>query len=141
MPKTKSVPHRQKSLQKSETVRLSALAHISFVFCLLLLVLSAAVPAAILVLERRRAKPRATVEFHARQALCFQLAAFGAALVLLAVSYLLVPVIIGLFLVPFVIMAFLAAVGYAVYGGWRLWNGKRFKYKFLTDWIERRRSD
>ncbi|HEX9934036.1 MAG TPA: DUF4870 domain-containing protein, partial [bacterium] len=120
-------------------VFLSTLSHASFAAFFLIGPLTLAVPLVIWLLERNRPKPSVTVEFHARQALFYQLAVYLSTLILLGITALLVVIVIGLFLTPFIILAFLAAVGYAVYGSVKVWKGKRFKYWVLTDFIERKR--
>jgi uncharacterized Tic20 family protein len=133
--KMKPVPRKVKF--KRDTVMLAALSHASFAVFFLIGPFTMAVPMVIWILERRRPKPVLQVEFHARQAFFYQLAVYLAAAALIGLAALLVAVFIGLAMVPFVILAFLAAVVYAVYGGLQVWNGRRFKYKFVTNFIER----
>lgn len=97
-----------------------------------------AVPLVIWLTERRQPKPKAPILFHAKQAFFYQLAVILLAAVLSGLAAITIDIMIGLLFIPFLILAFLAAVGYAVYGGVKVWNGKRFKYKYITDFIERR---
>jgi uncharacterized Tic20 family protein len=135
--KVKPVSRKVKSTH--DTVLLSALAHGSFAVFFLLGPLTMAVPLAIWFLEHRRPKPVLQVEFHARQAFFYQLAVWAAAGVLIGLSCLFIFIFIGLAVIPFIILAFLAAVAYAVYGAIQVWNGNRFRYKFVTNYIERQR--
>ncbi len=116
----------------------SALAHASFATAFPLGPFSMAIPLALWLTERRRSKPMPSIAFHAKQAFFYQLFVYAAVLLVAAVTRLLVVFLIGLLMIPFVILAFLGAVSYAVYGGVQVWNGKRFKYKYLTDLLERR---
>jgi hypothetical protein len=40
-------------------------------------------------------------------------------------------------LIPFVIVFFLGAVIYGVYGGAEVWQGRPFRYRYVTDFIEK----
>lgn len=123
---------------KRNTVLLSSLSHASFITCFLIGPLSMAVPLVIWLQERKQPKPVASVEFHSRQAFFFQCAVYLLFLILGSAAALLMKILVGLLFIPFLILAFLSAVGYAVYGGVRVRNGRRFKYWFLTNFIEKR---
>jgi len=126
----------RKAAARRDPILISTLAHVSFVTFVLIGPFSIAIPLIIWLLERNRPKPMVSIEFHARQAFFYQLAVYLIAAVLGGIAALMVIILIGLLLIPFIILAFLAAVGYAVYGGVQVWNGRRFRYRYLTNFIE-----
>jgi uncharacterized Tic20 family protein len=102
--------------------------------------LTVIVPLVIWLSERNRPERSELVEFHARQAFFYQAAVYLAALAAGAVVGVLTLIFIGLLFIPFLILFFLAAVGYGVYGGIQVWNGREFRYRYLTDFIEKSSS-
>jgi uncharacterized protein len=126
-----------RSAEGRDTVLLSAVSHASILAVFMMGPLTLIVPLAIWLSERNRPKPSAEVIFHARQAFFFQAAAFLVTLVAGLVVGLLTLIFIGLLLIPFVIVFFLGAVGYGVYGGMQTWQGRPFRYRYVTDFIEK----
>jgi len=53
------------------------------------------------------------------------------------VVFILTFVFVGLLLIPFLILFILGAIGYGVYGGLQVWQGRDFRYKYVTDAIEK----
>jgi hypothetical protein len=120
-----------------DPVLLSAVSHASILAVFMMGPLTLLVPLVIWLSERNRPKPSAEVIFHSRQAFFFQSAAYLATLVAGLGVGLLTLIFIGLLLIPFVIVFFLAAVGYGVYGGIQVWQGRPFRYRYVTDFIEK----
>lgn len=137
MPKQKPVKPRKKIFRWKPT-QISMLAHVSFLAFFLIGPFCMAIPLVIWLIERKRPEPKPLILFHARQAFFYQLAIILLAAVLSGLVALTIDIMIGLLFIPFLILAFLAAIGYAVYGGLKVRNGRRFKYKVITDFIERR---
>jgi uncharacterized Tic20 family protein len=120
-----------------DTALLSAIAHASILAVFIMGPLTLIVPLVIWLSERNRPKPTGDVIFHARQAFFFQAAAYLVTLVSGLTVGLLTLIFIGLLLIPFVIVFFLGAVIYGVYGGAEVWQGRPFRYRYVTDFIEK----
>ncbi len=125
------------SVEGRDTALLSAISHVSILAVCIMGPLTLIIPLVIWLSERNRPKPTEDVIFHARQALFFQAAVYVATLAAGLVAGLLTLIFIGLLMVPFVILFFLAAVAYGVYGGVQVWQGRPFRYRYLTDFIEK----
>jgi hypothetical protein len=120
-----------------DTTLLAAVSHASILAVFMMGPLTLIVPLVIWLSERNRPKPTADVIFHARQAFFFQAAVYAVTLAAGLVAGLLTLIFIGLLLIPFVIAFFLAGVGYGVYGGVQVWQNRPFRYRYLTDFIEK----
>jgi uncharacterized Tic20 family protein len=116
---------------------LSSVAHASILAVFLMGPLTIIIPLAIWLSERNRPQRSALVEYHSRQAFFFQSAVYLACLVAGAVIALLTFVFIGLLLIPFLILFFLGAIVYGVHGGLQVWQGRDFRYRYITDFVER----
>jgi uncharacterized Tic20 family protein len=120
-----------------DPVLLSAVSHASILAFFLMGPLTVIIPLIIWLSERNRAERSALVEFHARQAFFFQSAVYLFGIAAGAVVFILTLIYIGLLLIPFLILFVLGAIGYGVYGGLQVWQGREFRYKYVTDFIER----
>ncbi|MBN2201437.1 DUF4870 domain-containing protein [bacterium] len=125
------------SAEGRDTALLSAIAHASIVAVFIMGPLTLIVPLVIWLSERNRPKPTGDVIFHARQAFFFQAAVYIVTLAAGLVAGLLTLIFIGLLLIPFVLAFFLGAVIYGVYGGVQVWQGRPFRYRHVTDFIEK----
>ncbi len=125
------------SAEGRDTALLSAIAHASIIAVFIMGPLTLIVPLVIWLSERNRPKPTGDVIFHSRQAFFFQAAVYAVTLAAGLVAGLLTLIFIGLLLIPFVIAFFLAAVGYGAYGGVQVWQGRPFRYRYVTDFIEK----
>jgi uncharacterized Tic20 family protein len=123
-----------------DPVLLAAVSHASILAFFLMGPLTVIVPLVIWLSERNRPERSELVEFHARQAFFYQAVVYLASLAAGAVVGILTLVFVGLLFIPFLILFFIAAVGYGVYGGVQVWQGREFRYKFLTDFIEKSSS-
>lgn len=140
------MPIQQKSIQPGQDapvsrdpVLLSAVSHASILVFFLIGPLTLLVPLVIWLSERNRLERSQLIEFHARQAFFYQAAVYLITLVAVAAVGILTLIYIGLLLIPFLILLFLAAIGYGTYGGIQVWHGREFRYKYLTDFIEKSR--
>lgn len=120
-----------------DTALLSAIAHASIAAVFIMGPLTLIVPLVIWLSERNRPKPTAEVIFHSRQALFYQAAVYIVTLAAGLVTGLLTLIFIGLLMIPFVIVFFLGAVAYGVYGGVQVWQDRPFRYRYVTDFIEK----
>jgi len=125
------------SAEGRDTALLSAIAHASILAVFIMGPLTLIVPLIIWLSERNRPKPTGDVIFHARQAFFFQAAVYIVTLAAGLVAGLLTLIFVGLLLIPFVIAFFLGAVIYGVYGGVEVWQGRPFRYRYVTDFIEK----
>ena len=116
---------------------LSAISHASVLAFFLMGPLTVIIPLVIWLSERNRPERSELIEFHSRQAFFYQSALYLVTLAAGAVVAVLTLVIVGLLLIPFLILIFIAGVGYGVYGGIQVWQGRQFRYKYLTDYIEK----
>jgi uncharacterized Tic20 family protein len=127
-PKTKS--------KAKDNPQLAALAHLSILTALFMGPLSMAIPLVIWLLERNKPDKSAYVEFQAKQAFFFQVAVLiifaAVGLVVLVLSF----ILIGLLLIPVLILVPLAGVAYGVYAGVKVWNGEKFRYIYLADFLD-----
>jgi uncharacterized Tic20 family protein len=119
---------------------LSAVAHVSILAFFIMGPLTVIIPLVIWLSERNRPKRSELVEFHARQAFFYQSAVYLAGIAAGAVVGILTLVFVGLLLIPFLILFFLAAIAYGVYGGAQVWQGREFRYRYLTDYLEKPRG-
>lgn len=119
-----------------DNAQLAALAHLSILTVVLLGPFCMAIPLIIWLIERNKEDKLESVEFHAKQAFFFQLAALIVTAAIGIVAGILSIIIIGLLLLPIVILFPLAAVIYGVYGGIKVWNGEDFRYIYVADFIE-----
>ena len=120
-----------------DTALLSAIAHASILAVFIMGPLTLIVPLIIWLSERNRPKPTGDVIFHARQAFFFQAAVYLVTLATGLVAGLLTLIFIGLLLIPFVLAFFLFGVVYGVYGGVQVWQGRPFRYRYVTDFLEK----
>ncbi len=94
------------------------------------------VPLVIWLSERNKANKNQTIEFHARQAFFYQVAAFIAAALLGFIVGVLMAILIGVLLVPFMVLFGLAVIVYGVYGGIQVMQGHEFRYYWIADFLE-----
>jgi uncharacterized Tic20 family protein len=120
-----------------DPVLLSAVSHASILAFFLMGPLTVIIPLIIWLSERNRAERSELLEFHARQAFFFQCVVYLLSIAAGVVVFILTFVFVGLLLIPFLILFILGAIGYGVYGGLQVWQGHEFRYKFVTDTIER----
>jgi uncharacterized Tic20 family protein len=120
-----------------DPVLLSAVSHASILAFFLMGPLTVIIPLIIWLSERNRPERSEPVEFHARQAFFFQAAVYLVSIAAGAVVFILTFVFVGLLLIPFLILFILGAIGYGVYGGLQVWQGREFRYKYLTEYIEK----
>jgi len=120
-----------------DPVLLSAIAHASILAFFIMGPLTVIIPLIIWLSERNRAERSESIEFHARQAFFFQSFVYLAAITAGIVVFILTFIFVGLLLIPFLILFVLGAVGYGVYGGLQVWQGREFRYRYVTDFIEK----
>jgi len=116
---------------------LSAISHASSLAFFLMGPLTVIIPLIIWLSERNRKERSPLVEFHARQAFFFQCIVYLVSIAAGVVVFILTFVFVGLLLIPFLILFILGAIGYGVYGGLQVWQGRDFRYKYVTDYIEK----
>jgi uncharacterized Tic20 family protein len=138
MPTRKKIPETGSAgLASLDPVLLSAIAHGSSLAFFIMGPLTVIIPLIIWLSERNRPERSELVEFHSRQAFFFQAFVYLAGIASGIVVFILTFVFVGLLLVPFWIIFMLGAIGYGVYGGLQVWQGREFRYKYVTDFIER----
>jgi uncharacterized Tic20 family protein len=136
------MPDRKPSKSAAEPLSrdpqlLSAIAHASILAVFLMGPLTLIVPLVIWLTERNRPGRSEEIEFHGRQAFFFQAFVYLSCFVAGALTALLTLIFIGLLFIPFLIVFFLGAVVYGVYGAMQVWQGRPFRYRYLTDFIEK----
>jgi uncharacterized Tic20 family protein len=136
MPTRKKTDSAQ-SLSSMDPVLLSAISHASILAVFLMGPLTVIIPLIIWLSERNRPERSELIEFHARQAFFFQAAVYLTSIAAGVVVFLLTFIFVGLLLIPFLILFVLGAVAYGVYGGLQVWQGREFRYRYVTDYIER----
>jgi uncharacterized Tic20 family protein len=138
MPTRKKIPETGSSgLASLDPALLSAIAHASSLAFFLMGPLTVIIPLIIWLSERNRPERSELVEFHARQAFFFQSFIYLVGIAAGIVVFILTFIFVGLLLIPFLILFMLGAIGYGVYGGLQVWQGREFRYKYVTDFIER----
>lgn len=114
---------------------LATLCHVSIAAVFFLGPFTMTVPLLIWLLERNKSSASDDIIFHAKQAFFYQIAVY----VIMAVSGLVVAlltlIVIGSLLAPILVLAMIAAVGYGVYGGVQVWQGKDFDYLYVADFL------
>jgi uncharacterized Tic20 family protein len=135
MPTRKQIPESGPAAM--DPALLSAIAHGSSLAFFIMGPLTVIIPLIIWLSERSRPERSALVEFHSRQAFFFQAFVYLAGIASGLVVFVLTFVFVGLLLIPFWILFMLGAIGYGAYGGLQVWKGREFRYRFVTDFIER----
>ncbi|NQT27846.1 DUF4870 domain-containing protein [candidate division KSB1 bacterium] len=118
-----------------DTRLLATLCHVSVAAVFFLGPFTMAVPLLIWLLERNKSKASDFILFQAKQAFFYQVAVYVLMTVFGLVVALLTLIIIGSLMVPILVLAMIAAVGYGVYGGVQIWNGKPFDYIYVADFM------
>ena len=131
---TKKAPDKKEKTR--DTNLLASLAHFSILTVLILGPFSIAVPLILWLTERNRTDKSSLVEYHAKQAFFFQVAAYVVSAVLGICMVILSIILIGLLLIPVLVIFGLAVIVYGVYGGIQVNQGKEFRYMFVADFIE-----
>lgn len=121
-----------------DPVLLSMIAHGSILAVFFLGPLTLLVPLIIWLSERNQPKPSDLVLFHARHAFFYQLAVYLIGFIAGIFIALLTLIFVGLFFIPFLILFLLAAILYGVYGAIQVWQGKPFRYKYISDFVEKK---
>jgi len=116
---------------------LSAIAHASILAFFIMGPLTVIIPLIIWLSERNRPERSELVETHSRQAFFFQAFVYGIGIASGLVVFVLTFVFVGLLLIPFWILFMLGAIGYGVYGGLQVWQGREFRYRYVTEFIEK----
>ncbi|MBN2102650.1 DUF4870 domain-containing protein [bacterium] len=76
------------------------------------------------------------VQFHAKQAFFYQLCVYIIAAILFLIIALLSLIFIGKLLKPFYFLAWIWVIAYGLFGAWRVWKDRPFRYIFVADFIE-----
>lgn len=116
--------------------QLAALAHFSILAVLIIGPLSIVIPLIIWLLERNKPDKSVTLEFQAKQAFFYQLAAYLITAVLGVIVGILSIILVGLLFIPVLILFPIAAVVYGIYAGIKVWQGEDFRYIYLADFLE-----
>ncbi len=133
------MPRQGKNASKTpDPMLLSMIAHGSILAVFFLGPLTLLVPLVIWLSERNQPNPSELVLFHARHAFFYQLAVYLIGGIVGLFIALLTIIFIGLFFIPFLILFLLAAVVYGVYGAIQVWQGRPFRYKFVSDFLEKK---
>lgn len=132
------MPRKENVSKTLDPVLLSVIAHGSILAMFFLGPLTLLVPLIIWLSERNQSSPSETVLFHAQHAFFYQLVVYVIGFILGSCVALLTLIFIGLFFIPFLILFFLAAIVYGVYGAIQVWQGKPFRYKYISDFVERK---
>lgn len=117
---------------------LSVIAHGSILAMFFLGPLTLLIPLIIWLSERNQSTPSELVLFHARHAFFYQLAVYLIGFTAGLFIALMTLIFIGLLFIPFLILFLLAAIVYGVYGAIQVWQGKPFRYKYLSDFVEKK---
>lgn len=130
---------KEKSPSKTlDPVLLSVIAHGSILAMFFLGPLTLLIPLVIWLSERNQPRPSEPVLSHARHAFFYQLAVYLIGFIAGILIALLTLIFIGVFFIPFLILFFLAALIYGVYGAMQVWQGKPFRYKYISDFVEKK---
>ena len=134
-PEKSKKPVKPKPSTKENT-QLAALAHLSILTLLLLGPLSMIIPLIIWLLERNKPDKSASLEFQAKQAFFYQLAAYLITAILGIIVGVLSIILIGLLFIPVLILFPVAALIYGIYAGVKVWQGEDFRYIYLADFLD-----
>jgi len=115
---------------------LALLCHVSIAAVFFLGPFTLAVPLLIWLLERNKAGASAVLIFQAKQAFFYQVAIYVLMAVVGLIIFLLTLIIIGSLMAPILVLAMIAAVGYGVYGGVQIWQGRNFNYIYIADFLQ-----
>lgn len=121
---------------KSDAKLMCMLSHFSILLILVIGPGTMVVPLVIWLSERNKEHKNLEVEFHARQAFFYQLIAYIAAALIGFIVGVLMAILIGVLLMPLLILFGLAVIGYGVYGGIQVMQGREFKYYWIADFLE-----
>ena len=134
-PEKAKKPAKAKPAAKDNS-QLAALAHLSILTVLIIGPLSMVIPLVIWLLERNKPDKSAALEFHAKQAFFYQLAAYLITAILGVIVGILSVILVGLLFIPVLILFPIAAVIYGIYAGIKVWQGEDFRYIYLADFLE-----
>jgi uncharacterized Tic20 family protein len=138
MAEQKSVQPKKKTNSSKDPATVASLAHFSILLILLIGPFSIMVPLLIWLLERNKPDRSKIIEFQAKQAFYYQVAAYLISFILGALIGILSIIMIGFLLIPVLVLFGIAVIVYGVYAGVKVFQGEDFRYIYIADFIESR---
>lgn len=114
---------------------LATLCHVSIAAVFFLGPFTMAVPLLIWLLERNKSGASDAILFQAKQAFFYQVAVYIIMALCGLVVALLTLIFIGTLMAPFLVLVMIAAIGYGIYGGVQIWQGRKFDYIYVADFL------
>jgi uncharacterized Tic20 family protein len=96
------------------------------------------VPLLIWLLERSKPDRSKVIEFQGKQAFYYQAAVYIISLILGGLIGILSVILIGVLLIPVLVLFGIAAIVYGTYAGVKVYQGEKFRYIYVADFIESR---
>ncbi len=138
MAEQKSVQPKKKTNPSKDPATVASLAHFSILLILLIGPFSIVVPLLIWLLERNKPERSKIIEFQAKQAFYYQVAAYLISFILGALIGILSIIVVGFLLIPVLVLFGIAVIVYGVYAGVKVFQGEDFRYIYVADFIESR---
>jgi uncharacterized Tic20 family protein len=138
MAEQKSVQPKKKTNPSKDPATVASLAHFSILLILLIGPFSIVVPLLIWLLERNKPDRSKIIEFQAKQAFYYQVAAYLISFILGALIGILSIIVVGFLLIPVLVLFGIAVIVYGVYAGVKVFQGEDFRYIYVADFIESR---
>jgi uncharacterized Tic20 family protein len=138
MAEHKAVQPKKKTAQSKDPALVASLAHFSILLVLIIGPFSILVPLLIWLLERSKPDRSKVIEFQGKQAFYYQAAVYIISLILGGLIGILSVILIGVLLIPVLVLFGIAAIVYGTYAGVKVYQGEKFRYIYVADFIESR---